>query len=146
MAFGMNWPEYLVDLSNQNIPDCYVISVNLNYFLQSSQTYADFESEGIDECGNPGNSYPFILSYIVFIGNIIIYLYLAVVIGGYVKTKKEDGAIISPSEVDDFFTKWAEYDKQGTGFITPDQFAFLINDLPPPLGLKDDTNPKFQFG
>ena len=42
--------------------------------------------------------------------------------------------------MDLFLNKWAEYDPDGTGFITPDEYLFLINDLYKPLGRKDDQD------
>ena len=70
---------------------------------------------------------------------ILINLFLAVVVGGYIDSKKENEALISPAQMDEFLEKWAEYDPQGTGLLSPEDFAFLIHDLPPPLGLKDDN-------
>lgn len=75
---------------------------------------------------------------------ILINLFLAVVVGGYIDSKKENEAIISPSQMDELLEKWAEYDPHGTGLLTPEQFAFLVHDLSPPLGLKDD-NLKYEY-
>lgn len=89
--------------------------------------------------------YPYFLSYIFLVTLILIYLFLAIVTGGYTDSKKESDAVISPSHWDEFIDKWAEYDPLGTGFITPEQLAFLVHDLPPPIGVKDDSSIKFEF-
>lgn len=90
-------------------------------------------------------AYPYFLSYLILISNIVIYLFLAVVIGGYAESKKENEAVITPNQMEEFLDKWSEYDPQGTGFLTPEQFAFLIHDLPPPLGLKDENSVKYEY-
>ncbi len=41
--------------------------------------------------------------------------------------------------------KWAEYDPQGTGILSAENYAFLLHDLPPPLGLKDDNFMKYEY-
>lgn len=34
--------------------------------------------------------------------------------------------------------KWADYDKNATGWITPEDLAFLMYELPPPLGRSNE--------
>jgi hypothetical protein len=53
-------------------------------------------------------------------------LFIAVVVEGYLESLKEIEACISPSQIQQFLNKWAEYDKLGTGFLTPENFTFLI--------------------
>lgn len=85
-------------LANQNIEGC-----------KTHQTYADRQTEGILGCGS-SFSYPYFLSYILLITLILINLFLAAVIGGYVESKKENEAAINPHQMEDFLDKWREYD------------------------------------
>ena len=64
----------------------------------------------------------------------MINLLLAVVVEGYTECRKENDAVITPSQMDDFLNKWSEYDPHGTGLVSPENFAFIIFDLVPPLG------------
>ena len=66
-------------------------------------------------------------------------LFITVVVEGYSDSVKENEAIITPTQIDEFLMKWSDYDPHGTGFISFEQFAFLIFDLPPPLGIKEDN-------
>mmetsp|Transcript_23774 Transcript_23774/g.20687 ORF Transcript_23774/g.20687 Transcript_23774/m.20687 type:complete len:159 (+) Transcript_23774:562-1038(+) len=47
--------------------------------------------------------------------------------------------------MDEMFEKWAEYDPLGTGILTPEQFAFFIHDMAPPIGLKDNNMVKYEY-
>lgn len=38
----------------------------------------------------------------------------------------------------DLLDKWAEIDPEGTGFMDFEDLIFLLFDLPPPLGFKED--------
>lgn len=69
----------------------------------------------------------------------MINLFLALVIEGYLETLRENETIISPSMFETLLDKWSEYDPEGTGFLTSEDLAFLLYELPPPLGLKDEN-------
>ncbi len=71
-------------------------------------------------------------------------LFLAVVVEGYFESLRENEAIINPQQMDSFLEKWSEYDPGGEGYLTPEQFAFLLHELHPPVGVKDD-NVKFEY-
>lgn len=102
------------------------------------------QADGIIGCGTY-IAYPFFISYIIVVTLILINLFLAIVVGGYVESKKESEAVISPNQMEEFLDKWAEYDPQGDGIITPEQYAFLIHDLPQPLGQKDNASVKYEY-
>ena len=57
---------------------------------------------------------------------------------GYTELREENDAIITPELMDELLDKWAEYDPNATGFITPDEYLFLINEFPYPLGFRDE--------
>jgi len=102
------------------------------------------QANGILGCGTR-LAYPYFISYVCIVTLILTNLFLAVVVGGYMESKKENEAVISPAQIDEFLDKWAEYDPQGTGLISPEQFAFLIHDLPQPLGLKDNASVRYEY-
>lgn len=76
---------------------------------------------------------------------IFINLFLAIVIGGYIDSRKENEAIINSKQIEELLDKWAEYDPQGTGILSAENYVFLIHDLPPPLGLKDENSVKYEY-
>jgi len=53
---------------------------------------------------------------------------------------KENEAALQPRDLDILIEKWSEYDPDATGFITPHNFAFMLYELPPPIGLMDQNN------
>ncbi len=69
----------------------------------------------------------------------MINLFLALVVEGYSDTLAENEAVISPSSLEEFIEKWSEYDPQGTGFLTPEDLAFFLFEVNPPLGLKEEN-------
>lgn len=108
-----------------------------------NQTYLEISKEGIKGCGSAW-SYPFFLSFIIIVPLMSINLFLAVIVEGYIESLKENEAIITPNQMEEFIDKWAEYDPTGTGFINPESMAFLLHELHPPIGLKDDSV-KFEY-
>ena len=41
--------------------------------------------------------------------------------------------------MDDLIEKWSLYDPEGTGFLSPEDFVFLLYDMTPPLGMKEEN-------
>lgn len=74
----------------------------------------------------------------IFIQIIMLNLILAAVIEGYTELRKENDTILPPELMDKFIDKWSDYDPQGTGFISPENYLYLINELLPPLGRKNE--------
>lgn len=101
----------------------------------------DVKREGVKGCGS-SLAYPFFIAFIFIVPLITMNLFIAVVIQGYELSLREYEAELLPRHIDDLVEKWAEYDPNATGFITPYNFAFLLHELPPPVGLKDE---KFQY-
>lgn len=67
-------------------------------------------------------------------------MFLAVVVEGYSETLKESNAVIDPDKSELILDKYSFYDVNGTGFISPMDLAFLMIELAPPIGFKDDNN------
>jgi hypothetical protein len=51
---------------------------------------------------------------------------------------REYEAELLPKHIDDLVEKWVEYDPSATGFISPTNLVFLLHELTPPVGLKDE--------
>ena len=69
----------------------------------------------------------------------MISLFLAMIIETYQECLLENTAVINPYQIEDFFLKWSDYDPKGSGWITPEDFAFLMFEMNPPLGFKDEN-------
>lgn len=147
-ALGQDWSLFMRELADRTILGCVVrinfLITSLTFLHKADQTFDDMNSDGILGCGTY-YAYPYFISYVCIVTLILTNLFLAVVVGGYIESKKENEAVISPAQMDEFLEKWAEYDPQGTGLISPEQFAFLIHDLPQPLGLKDNASVRYEY-
>lgn len=110
---------------------------------QTDQTYVGIQEHGVQGCGT-WLAYIYFISYILLMRIIMVNLFLAIVIEGFFETLLEEEAVISSVQMQDFLTKWSEYDPTGSGFITFEDLIFLLNELPPPLGFKED-NMKYNF-
>ena len=123
----------MLTLGNSNLPGC-----------KNSQSYTDYQNEGVLGCGW-GVAYPYFISYILLVRLTILNLLLAVVIEGFSESKKESDAVINPEQLDQFLEKWAEYDPKGTGLVRPEEFLFIIHDLYPPVGLREESTLKYTY-
>ena len=103
-----------------------------------SQSYKDIQTSGIKGCGTYW-SYVYFMSFVVIVPMMIMNLFLAVVVEGYLESLKEQEAVINPNQMEELLDKWAEYDPTGSGFMVPENMAFLLYELHPPIGLKDDS-------
>jgi hypothetical protein len=61
----------------------------------SSQSYDDIVAEGVQGCGT-WISYPYFISIILLVRLIMINLFLALVVEGYLETLKENEAVVNP--------------------------------------------------
>jgi hypothetical protein len=99
-----------------------------------NQTYDEMQANGIKGWGTP-YSYVYFLSFIVIISLIVMNLSIAAIIDGLKLVKKDDGFVVKGSQIDGLIDLWSEYDPKATGWISVESLAFLIYELPPPLGL-----------
>lgn len=109
----------------------------------TEQNYESFSQNGPQECGN-ALGYIYFVSFIILMRLIMINLFLAMTIEGYFETQIEEEAVINSYQLKEFLVKWSEYDPEGTGYITFDDLVFLMFELQPPLGYKED-NIKYNF-
>ncbi|CAD8171918.1 unnamed protein product [Paramecium octaurelia] len=122
---GQYWPLYMSDYTI-NKAGCH------------SQTPEDILREGVQGCST-FFGYFYFISFLVLIRIIMISLFLAMIIESYQDCLLENTAVINPYQIEDFFLKWSDYDPKGTGWITPEDFAFLMFEMNPPLGFKDEN-------
>lgn len=90
--------------------------------------------EGIKGCGSM-TSYPYFISFVILMAFTIMNLSIAAIIDGLRAAKKDEEFIITGSQVDELVFRWSEYDPKATGWISVESLAFLIYELPPPIGL-----------
>lgn len=79
----------------------------------------------------------------------IMNLFIAVVIEGFNASvsfnyqykhiqSKENTGVVTSNDFQLLIDKWADYDKNATGWISPEDLAFLMYELPPPLGRSNE--------
>jgi len=81
-------------------------------------------------------AYPYFIAFMITISMLIMNLFIAVVIEGFSSSSKENSGVVTSEHYSQLIEKWADYDKDATGWITPKDLAFMIYELDPPLGLK----------
>lgn len=123
----------MLELANTDISGC-----------KNNQSFSEYESEGVLGCGW-GVAYPYFITYIILIRLTLLNLLLAVAVEGFSESQKEDEAVINPTQLDEFLDRWAEYDPRGTGLIRPEEFLFILHELFPPVGVKEETTLKYTY-
>ena len=64
----------------------------------------------------------------------IMNLFVAVVIEGFSTSTKENTGVVTSQDYTLLIERWKRYDPSACGFIYPVDLAFLIYELPRPLG------------
>ena len=62
-------------------------------------------------------------------------LSIAAIINGLRTAKRDEDFIITGSQIDELVDLWSEYDSKATGWITVENLAMLIYELPSPIRL-----------
>ena len=65
-------------------------------------------------------------------------LSVAAVIEGLEWARKENSGVIQSSDIEKLVDLWQDYDTEATGWITINDLAFYLFELPPPFKLKDE--------
>jgi len=89
------------------------------------------------QCGT-SLSYVFFLSFVIIMQLIMVNLFIAVVLEGFAQFSIQNNSIVSSQDYDALIELWSHYDPTATGWIKPKHLAFLIYELPAPLGKLDD--------
>ncbi|CAD8121628.1 unnamed protein product [Paramecium sonneborni] len=134
----------LIDISTGQYWSLYMADYTIDSQGCHTQTPEDFQLEGARGCSTYFG-YFFFISFLVLIRIIMTSLFLAMIIESYQECQLENTAAINPYQLEDFLLKWSDYDPQGTGWITPEDFAFLMFEINPPLGFKDENSQYYDF-
>jgi voltage-gated cation channel len=126
VATGENWAQIMFELSKND-------SYEGESWIEN-QTYSDMQKDGIREWGS-NLSYPYFISFVIIISFTVMNLSIAAIIDGLKAAKKDEEFIITGSQIDQLVKQWNEYDPNATGWISVENLAFLIYELPPPIGL-----------
>ncbi|CAD8122599.1 unnamed protein product [Paramecium sonneborni] len=134
----------LIDISTGQYWSLYMTDYTIDTQGCHTQTPEQLQLEGARGCSTIFG-YFFFISYLVLIRIIMTSLFLAMIIESYQECQLENTAAINPYQLEDFLLKWSDYDPQGTGWITPEDFAFLMFEINPPLGFKDENSQYYDF-
>ena len=68
-------------------------------------------------------------------------LYVAVVLEGFAESSNanDEKNCLKPYQIEEFNERWADYDPNGTGFITNIQLVLILFELKKPLGYLKDS-------
>ena len=84
-------------------------------------------------CGS-GLAYPFFIVYVIISQMILLNLFAAFVLDGFSVSNIENKSLVTGENFESLVNKWSEYDPKATGWIDPQDIAFLVYELSPPLG------------
>jgi len=88
---------------------------------------------GPQNCGND-LSYVFFFFFLVVIDTMMLNLFIAVVLEGYISTLNNNTGIISADMLNELVNSWVDYDPEATGWISVKDLIFLVYDVKEPLG------------
>ena len=101
------------------------------------QSYGSYIADGPLECGS-NFSYPYFLSFVIVMQLMIVNLFIAIVLEGFAQFSIQNNAIVGSQDYETLIDLWSDYDPTATGWIKPEHLAFLIYQLPAPLGKGED--------
>ena len=91
-------------------------------------------SEEAGDCGSY-MAVPFFVSYVLLATFIILKMMIAIIIENFFISVKREASLLRQEHADIFRRVWAEFDPEASGRIHVKHLAFLVRELPPPLGL-----------
>ncbi len=101
---------------------------------------------GIDDCsplpgcGQPGWSALYFPLFTLLVTFIMLNLFVAVILEGFDQTIEDDD--LSKEQFELFAEVWQEFDPHATTFINISDLPKLLNKLPSPMGMGEDTPPE----
>jgi hypothetical protein len=129
-ATGEKWNDLMRELAVTNEV---LLSQGEGKTCQQEQTYADRLLNGPQNCGND-LAYLYFAFFLVVIHTMMLNLFIAVVLEGYMATLKDHIGIVSAEMLDDLVDTWVDYDPEATGWISVKDLIFLVYDVREPLG------------
>ncbi|KAK4634786.1 Calcium-channel protein cch1 [Fulvia fulva] len=114
MSVGESWNQHMMDFANIEPPYC---TVSEHYY------------EG--DCGSKQWAYALFVSWNIISMYIFVNLFISLIYESfsYVYQRSSGLSIISREEIRRFKQAWAEYDPNGTGFISKDVFPRFLGEL-----------------
>nr|CDS23994.1 voltage dependent calcium channel alpha 1 [Echinococcus granulosus] len=88
-------------------------------------------SEGMN-CGS-NLAYPYFITFYLFCSFVIINLFVAVIMDNFDYLTR-DWSILGPHHLDEFVTRWAEYDPEAKGRVRHLDVVTMLGKISPPLG------------
>ena len=76
----------------------------------------------------------------IVIHTMMLNLFIAVVLEGFSSTNKEHTGLVTSENYAEFIDKWLTYDSEATGWIKVNDLIFLMLELGPPLGKRNDPD------
>ena len=90
-------------------------------------------------CGS-NLAYPFFLTFIIMIHSMLLSVLVAFVLDSFMRSSKLNMNILTKEDYQVLIHKWQDYDPKATGWIKPQDVAFLFYELPKPLGKSVEYN------
>lgn len=101
------------------------------------QSYENYLMNGPQMCGTP-IGFVFFLTYVIIMQMMVVNLFTAIVLEGFAQFSIQNNSVVSTEDYDALIELWSHYDPTATGWIKPKHLAFLIYELPAPLGKAED--------
>ena len=99
----------------------------------NQQTYNEMQRDGVLGWGSKA-AFPFFISFFIINSIVILDLSIGVFITALQEAKKYNKILFGTRQLEIFKELWSDYDPEGTGWISVDQFVFFIFELPLPFG------------
>ena len=87
------------------------------------------------DCGSPA-AVPYFISFQLISSFIFLNLIVAVILDNFATLHNARPELVSSSDLENFSEVWSDYDPDATNFIAVADLPYLLQRLPPPLGLK----------
>jgi len=87
----------------------------------------------LNGCGAGILAYAYFYSFTLLVSFVILNLFVGIVLEAF--ETSDEGDILSPKDLDDFTSKWSQFDPSATWYIKAQDMKKLLMSLNPPLGL-----------
>lgn len=129
---GENWNGFMRSMVNDN-QGC---ESNLVYNPDSPWCLSDKDSPNctaLNGCGAGFSAYAYFYTFTLLVSFVILNLFVGIVLEAF--ETSDEGDILTPEDLEDFISKWAQFDPAATWHIKAPDMKFLLMTLKAPLGL-----------
>ena len=129
---GENWNGFMRSIVDDN-QDC---EPNPAYNPDSPWCLVDGDFPNctpLNGCGAGILAYAYFYSFTLLVSFVILNLFVGIVLEAF--ETSDEGDILSPKDLDDFTSKWSQFDPSATWYIKAQDMKKLLMSLDPPLGL-----------